>query len=175
MEKIIEVDGAKHDFNTYPIYDAPMDSQLFILPSNDETMEDIYIVRDTYDKNSKVVSHTMFAKQLVNSVFFFQQEKKERIEKGYGSCWQEEKEHYSLGQEMEYLIQEKGYIPFSAPDLSWKKDMIIPDAFFPTNKNLLTRRQIINLFTMLDCNPKVKISNSMEEELNQILKNMKSK
>ena len=73
------------------------------------------------------------------------------------------------------MIQEKGYIPFSAPDLSWKKDMIIPDAFFPTNKNLLTRRQIINLFTMLDCNPKVKISNSMEEELNQILKNMKSK
>ena len=53
--------------------------------------------------------------------------------------------------------------------------MMIPDAFFPTNKNLLTRRQIINLFTMLDCNPKVKISNSMEEELNQILKNMKSK
>lgn len=29
MEKIIEVDGAKYDFNTYPIYDAPMDPQLY--------------------------------------------------------------------------------------------------------------------------------------------------
>lgn len=173
-ENIVIIDGVPYDFNTYPIYQTPMNPQLFLLPSDDESMEDCYIIRDSDDKNTPVVSHNMFATKLVQSVPFAKRERKEQLENPNAKSWVREKDYYDQGRELEYLIQEKGYIPFSTPSFEGELDYTIPDSFFPTDKTLMTKRQIANLFTMIDLNPKVHLSPHMENELMSIL-NRKTK
>lgn len=157
----------KYDFNLYPIYKTPMYPQLFIVPSYDDTQEDCYIVRNEKDKMTDLVSHSKFAYQLVNNQLFRKREQKEYMESGQMSkLWERESDYL---EPLEYLIEEKGFILFSPPTTRESGVVTIPTPFIPRNKSLLTKRQLANLFTMLDMNSNIQLDSNMEAELLNIL------
>ncbi|MBS7021134.1 MAG: hypothetical protein KH135_04635 [Firmicutes bacterium] len=157
----------KYDFNLYPIYRTPMEPQLFIVPSYDETEEDCYIVRNPKDKQTDLISHSKFAAQLVNNQIFQKREQQAYVNSnGKTKLWIHDASHE---EPLEYLIEEKGFILFSPPTTREDGLVTIPSSFIPRNKSLLTKRQIANLFTMLDMNPNIRLDSNMETELSNIL------
>lgn len=157
----------KYDFNLYPIYHTPMEPQLFIVPSNDEVEEDCYVVRNPKDRATDLVSHLKFAQQLVKNQVFQKREQKEYLNSdGKTKLWGHESSHNEV---LEYLIEEKGFILFSPPTTREDGVVTIPSSFIPRDKSLLTKRQIANLFTMLDMNPNIRLDSDMEAELSNIL------
>lgn len=151
-----------YDFNLYPLYLIETGYQLFLVPS--DTIENAcYIVRKD-DSSLNRVSHGKFARELVRSeVFMMREEEEYQKSNGTTSRWKDYQIEY-FDNELQYLIEKKGFILFSPPMRDSKFDMVIPRGFMP-GIQMMTKQQIHNLFYLLDINPKLHLPKEMEEIL----------
>lgn len=153
----------KYDFNLYPIYLVCSSDQLFITPTGE-----CYVVRKS-DTEATGVSHLEFAKMLVNSQIFASREMEEIRKNPNAKCWKDEKEYVDEGYEIQYLVNEKGFILYSPPTSNEISKFSIPRLFFPQNLSLLTKQQIHNFLYLYETEGTMMLPDDFEETLYQMI------
>ncbi len=152
-----------YDFNLYPAYLIHPQAQLFITPTGES-----YVVRNL-DTAANGVSHFEFAKMLVNSKIFSLRELEEAKHNPSAKRWVVERNYSESNSELEYLIEEKGFILFSPPTNAQSKKVLIPRAFFPSNLSLLTNIQINTFLTFYEREGTMELPKEFEETLYQMV------
>lgn len=152
-----------YDLNLYPANLINPETQLFITPTGES-----YIVRSR-DTGANGVSHYEFAKMLVNSKVFALREFEEKKLNPNAKQWSEERNYAGDGKELEYLIEEKGFILFSPPPFGQKKKFPIPRDLFPKNLSLLTNIQINTFLTFYEREGTMELPKDFEETLYQMV------
>lgn len=152
-----------YDFNLYPANLIHPQAQLLITPTGES-----YVVRN-HDTAANGVSHFEFAKMLVNSKIFCVRESEEAKQNPNAKRWVVERNYAEPNSELEYLIEEKGFILFSPPPYGQSKKSSVPRAFFPRNLSLLTNIQINTFLTFYEREGTMELPKEFEETLYEMV------
>ncbi|HIU22158.1 MAG TPA: hypothetical protein IAD49_01110 [Candidatus Fimihabitans intestinipullorum] len=151
-----------YDFNLYPLHLIEPGYQLFVVPT-DTINEACYIVRKG-DFSASRVSHADYARELVRSEPFAMQEELDyQRSNGTTARWKDYQKEY-FNNELEYLIEKKGFILFSPPQIAKNVSATMPPVFIP-DMDLLTTQEIHNFFYLLDINPNLHIDKEIQDKL----------